>query len=215
MAKFSKTINHDYMRFSATFPDGMVLKGNYSRNGHSVTIEPYDPETARKVATVFHNVDHTGVKDFNLGSMFAILEPVAQNAKSVDQLLAEFAVAVKDSIGVDISRQRPLETREATAAAIGKRGRSVEVAIKFENGEDFTISIAGKSVGYTMKPDYAIFSNRVSSMVFGFLNAFTPQELAEKIKTDAEAGPDIETMIETMKFGINPASKNAHVGPKR
>jgi hypothetical protein len=214
MAKFSKTINHDYMRFSVNFPGGKVVKGNYSRNGHSQTLEPYDSETARQVATIFHNVDHTGVKDFNLGKMFALLEPVAQNAKSLDQLLEDFSVAVKNAIGVDISRPRQLEVREATTATVGKRGRSVEVAIKFENGEDFAISIAGKSVGHVMKPDHAIFSNRVSSMVFGLLNVFTPQELAEKIKADAEAGPDIETMIETMKSGIRPAAGTAPGGPK-
>lgn len=214
MAKFSKTINHDYMRFSATFPDGKSLKGNYSRNGHNVTLEPYEPELARQVATVFWNVDHTGVKDFNLGRMFEILEPVAQKAKDVERLLADFSDAVKESIGVDISRPRDLPIREATTAVIGKRGRSVEVVINFENGEDFSISFAGKSIGYVMKPDLSIFSGRFSSMVFGLLNMFTPAELAEKVKAAAEASPDIETMIETFKNGFNPSSTHA-VAPRR
>lgn len=206
MAKFSKTINHDYLRFGATFPDGNVLKGNYSRNGHGVTLEPYEPELARRVATVFWNVDHTGVKDFNLLHMFELLEPVAQKAKTVDQLLADFAVAVKDSIGVDISRPRDLPIREATTATIGKRGRSVEVAIKFENGEEFSISFAGKSIGYVMKPDLSIFSGRFTSMMFGLMTMFTPAELAEKVKAAAEASPDIETMIENFKNGFNPSN---------
>jgi hypothetical protein len=112
-------------------------------DSNSVTLEPYEPELARRVATVFWNVDHTGIKDFNLFHMFELLEPVAQKAKSVDQLLADFAVAVEDSIGVDISRPRALPIREATTATIGKRGRSVEVAINLENGEEYSISFAG------------------------------------------------------------------------
>lgn len=87
MAKFSKTNHYDYMRFKATFPDGKVLSGNYSRNGHTISLTPYDPELARQIATVFWNVDHTGVDGFNLGRMFEILEPAALKSNTIKQML--------------------------------------------------------------------------------------------------------------------------------
>ena len=214
MAKFSKTIKHDYMRFKATFADGTALSANYSRNGHTIGLEPYDPETARKVANHFHNIDRSlKGTEFNLMHVFEIIEPIAQKAGSLDAMLAGMTAAFQRERGIDISRPLDLQVRERTTANLGKKGRSIALEIRFENGEDFEISFAGKSVGIRMKPDHSIFSSRIVNMAFGLMSLGDPAEAAQRFKEAAEAAPDVEGWIENVKAGYRHADAPAAPAP--
>lgn len=87
--------------------------------------------------------------------------------------------------------------------------------MKFENGEDFNIKIAGKSISYFMKPDLSIFSSKVSDMVFGLMRTESGPELAIRLKEAAEAAPDIETWIENINSGYRHSNAPTQSGPKR
>lgn len=218
MGKFTKTIQHDYMRFKAKFADerGGTVSGNYSRNGHTVTLEPYEPELARKVSDVFTNVDSAVKKGvFNLGHFFEVVEPAATAANSVDGFLSAMANGLRERFGVDVERHIDLVVREATVVTVGKKGRSATLEVKFENGEDVYLSVAGRSVGFRMVPDQTLFASKLSSMVLGLASmteASQMPELVNRLKEAAEASPDVETWIENIRSG--PKADAAPSGPR-
>ena len=207
MAKFSKTNQHDYMRFKATFKDGQAISGNYSRGGHTVGLEPYEPELARAVSNVFTNVDRATKQGvFNLGQFFEVLEPVAVSSDTPEKFLVALGVAVKDRFAVDVASpiERPL--RDATTVSTGKKGRSVTIDVKFENGEDFQLSLAGRSVSFNMQPAHSLFMSKISSMSLGMASMSTPAEVVERFKEAAEGASDIEGWIENIQSGYRPAA---------
>lgn len=214
MAKYTQTVQHDYMRFAVMFPNGTELKANFSRNGHSMSLKPYDGETARMVATVFSNMERLMTENFNLEHAFRIAKEQASSASHIEAFVFGFAAGVKAATGIDISRPRELPVRERTTAVIGKRGRWPEVSVKFENGEDFAISFAGKSVGHVMSPALPIIPDHFATMMFGMMNVFSAAELCEKVREAAEAAPDIETMVENFKNGFK-SSPSPSAAPRR
>ncbi len=215
MAKFSKTIQHDYMRFKATFADGGVLSANYSRGGDTIGYDPYDPETARLVSNAFLNIKRAQREGkFNLGQLFELVEPTAKNSDNIESFVSSLTKAVRDTYDVDISMEITLPQRSATTVTVGKKGRSLTLDVKFENGEDFSLSLAGRSVGYNMQPPHSLLMSKVSGMALGLLSVHQPTDLLARLKEAAEDAPDIETWIENIQNGYRPASKAEPSGMK-
>lgn len=207
MGKYSQTIQHDYMRFKATFEParGGVVAGNFSRGGHKISIEPYDPELAREVSNVFTNIDTAVSKGiFNLGHLFEIVEPAAKAANSVPAFLNALGHGIRLKYDVDVERAIDLTVRDATTVNVGKKGRSAVLEVRFENGEDVELSVAGRTVGIRMKPDQTLFSSKLSSIVLGLAAATEASEMPElisRIKEAAENASDIEGWIENIRSG--------------
>lgn len=76
--------------------------------------------------------------------------------------------------------------------------------VRFENGEDVELSVAGRTVGIRMKPDQTLFSSKLSSIVLGLAAATEASEMPElisRIKEAAENASDIEEWIENIRSG--------------
>lgn len=213
MAKYSQTIQHDYLRFKARF-DTIELSGGYSRGGDRLEITPYDPVIAREVSIVFTAIG-TARKagKFNLGQQFEVMEPIGKSAKDLQSFLIALRDALSAKFGVDLSGPVALPQKDATSVVLTKKGRSPNLQIDFANGEEMSLSLAGKSVRYLLKPDMPIFSGKIAGMALGMAAMYDSEELVDRFKEAAEVSPDVETWIskiaEGYRHGNAPAADGA------
>ena len=90
MAKVSITHHHDYMRFIVTFQDGRKAKGNFSRGGDTVKVEPEDLALVRAISQTFADDKARGRRDpdWNLMKTFEVVKRVGDEARTLEGFLA-------------------------------------------------------------------------------------------------------------------------------
>jgi hypothetical protein len=209
MAKVSKTLTNNNLRFTATFPGGQKVTGSWSGGGKLFTVEPYDGETVRRVSGLFAKA-HVRGYERNLYNPTQFLEIVVAAAERAPTLEA-FENALKDDLekafGINMHAPFDLGTRASTVATVSKRGRGWNVDAKFENGDSFTLTINGRSVSYGMNPPITGLQAQISKLAFAAA-AIHDGETAAKIFADAarDAG-SVEAWIDNIQSALTPSAK--------
>ena len=205
MSKFSKTLQHDYIRYKFTGDDKTVLSGGWSRNGYSLKLEPSDPAVDRQTNDFFRNINvsvRAGKVDY--GQVIEAMDEAAASAKHVDSFLDNLADVMSKKHDIDLRKSADITPSAHSTARTSKKGRKQEVDINFSNGEKLKLTYGGSSVGYVAVPDQPLFGDRLITQTFKWLAFAQGEELANILVNQAEASADIETWLSNVDVAMKP-----------
>ena len=209
MAKVSKTLTNNNLRFSASFSDGRKVTGSWSGSGQLFTVEPYDGETVRRVSGLFA-VAHVRGYEKNLYNPTQFLEVVVDTAENATTLEA-FEEALKSDLekAFGINMHAPLEVkqRSETTVSAGKKGRGWNVDAKFANGDDFTLTINGRSVSYGMQPPISGLKAQISKLAFAAVAIHDAETAANIFADAARQSVSVENWIDNVQAALAPTPK--------
>lgn len=204
MAKVSITHHHDYMRFIVTFQDGRKAKGNFSRGGDTVKVEPEDLALVRAISQTFADDKARGRRDpdWNLMKTFEVVKRVGDEARTLEGFLA----ALDAELGNP--QRTPLPQGPATTkATVRKQGRGWVVDCHFPSGEKYSCTVNGKSLGYEMTPEFTGLMETMTRTVFGCLAFMEPQDVAERLRDAALESRDVVDWIGNFRASVSPAPR--------
>ncbi|NTF17960.1 hypothetical protein G6L37_06055 [Agrobacterium rubi] len=207
MAKVSKTLTTNSLRFAATFADGRKVTGSWSGNGAVFTVEPYDGTTVRRVSGLFALAQMRGYEQnlYNPTQFLEIVVAAAEQASTIET----FEEALKDDLekafGINMHAPFELETRPETSVILSKKGRGWHVGTKFANGDDFSIAINGRSVSYSMNPPISGLKAQVSKLAFAAAAIHDTEGAANIFAASARRSDSVESWIDNIQSDLTPS----------
>jgi hypothetical protein len=209
MAKVTKTLTNNNLRFAATFPGGTKVTGSWSGSGKVFTVEPYDGQTVRRVSGLFA-LAHVRGYEKNLYNPTQFLEVVVAAAERAPTLEA-FEESMKDDLekafSINMHAPLELETRAQTTATATKKGRGWNVDAKFANGDAFVLTINGRSVSYGMTPPITGLQAQISKLAFGAVAIHDGETAANIFANAARQSDSVEAWIDNIQSSLTPSAK--------
>lgn len=209
MAKVTKTLTNNNLRFAATFPGGRKVTGSWSGGGKVFTVEPYDGETVRRVSGLFAMAHVRGYEKnlYNPTQFLEIVVAAAERAPTLEAFEDALRSDLEKAFGINMHAPFEAEGRASTVAAVSKKGRGWNVDAQFENGDAFTLTINGRSVSYAMNPPITGLQAQVSKLAFAAA-ALHEGEAAANIFADAARGaPSVEAWVDNIQSSLAPSAK--------
>lgn len=210
MAKVSKTITNKFTKFSVGFSDGRKVVGNWSGSGVLVTVEPYDGGTVREVSGMFALAHVRGYENnlYNPSQFIELVAAAGEKAPSLDDFVSLVRDSFEKAFGIDMHAPFEAKQRPSTTASYSKKGRGWNVDAKFANGDEFVVTINGRSVSYGMKPPISGLKAEISKLAFAGAAIMDGEAVAKLFADEASRSSSVEDWIDNIRAAYAPAPRN-------
>lgn len=215
MARVYSPRNHDWLGVNVSFDDGCKANVTWSRNGEKVSVTPPNAVLAETLSNIVmqskSRMGKEGYPHANLG----VIADVMVRAGTAARTLEAYLDVLKRDLHVTGDRPAPKQAAAAaapdTTVASVRKSRGWNVLVAFPNGEKLDIKINGKSLGYLAEPRILSRDDAIMRFLFAAkdMGAMNDEELADTIKTTAEASGNIDDWLTAMRAAFTPA------GPRR
>lgn len=205
MAKFSTTIQHDWMRFIVKFADGVAIKCLFNRGGSSVDVTPTNASTTKltnQISTILleNKQKSVGDSDWNMAKFFDVVEVVAKDAATAD----DFVEGIKAKLGFKAEIARPADAPER-AIVTTKQSRGQIINAHFPSGERVELKVNKSSLSIAMKPDLAGPRDAMTKFIFGVKGAqMVDDETLNRVLVEtAQDASDMNDWLQRARDGVS------------